>query len=99
MVLQLLVSGIYQVVQHSWVAAAVTVKYVLLVHAARLAYENRLELENFLDAVEQYSRETVTGIVVLGFLLALLGLEATPLVEPVSEIVALAYFGFLFWRY
>lgn len=99
MVLQALVGLVYDAVRQSWTVATVVLKYVLALYVARLAYEDRLNLKNFSKEVVEHSREIVTGIVVLGFVFSLLNLELTPLLKPLSEVVALAYFAFLFWRY
>lgn len=99
MTLQLILSVIYQTVRHSWLLAAVAVKYVLLAHIVRLIYSQELEVGKFLEEVRNHSAETVTGIIVIGFLLMAAGLQPSILLRPFSEFIALLYFGYLFWSY
>ncbi len=99
MVLELLVTVLYETVQHSWAIATVALKYVLLVSVVGLGYRRELDATTFIEIIEKYSRETVTAIVVLGFLFAMVDTKPEPVFRVLSEIVALAYFAFLFWRF
>lgn len=99
MALQLIVSGVYQIVRHSWLFAAVAVKYILLAHILSLLRSGNLETEGFQESIKKYADETVAGIVFMGFLLAVVNYQPAPLLRPLSEFFALAYFAYLFWIY
>ncbi|MFB6190484.1 MAG: hypothetical protein ABEJ91_02840 [Candidatus Nanohaloarchaea archaeon] len=99
MPLQLIVSAVYQTVRHSWLVAAVAVKYILIAYFLDLLRSGELEIGSFQKSVKNYSGETVAGIVVAGFVLAVLNYQPSPLLRPFSEFVALAYFAYLFWIY
>lgn len=99
MVLQAFVSLVYGVIQGSWIVSAVAVKYIL---ALQLVYAYRSDgdmIDNFREEVNEYSREIVSFIVVLGVLVSLTGIDFTALFEPVSYLVAVVYFGYLFWQF
>ncbi|MFB6213179.1 MAG: hypothetical protein ABEJ07_01285 [Candidatus Nanohaloarchaea archaeon] len=98
MVLQLVVSAIYQTVRHSWLFAAVAVKYILAAQLIEIIYRGG-GLSEFSEKIMERSAAVVTGIVVAGFLLSLADYQPSPLLKPFSEFVALAYFAYLFWRY
>ncbi len=97
--LQILVSLIYETVRHSWLVAAFSIKFLVVALIARLAYEDRLDIESLEEIVLSYARETVAGIVVLGAGVAASGVELPLFPRILSELVAVGYFAFLFWRY
>jgi hypothetical protein len=100
MPLQLIVSAVYQTVRHSWLVAAVAVKYLLLAYVLKLLFRGGgLDLESFRSSIKEHADETVAGIVVAGFVLAVINYQPSPVLRPVSEFVALAYFAYLFWIY
>ncbi|MFB6291804.1 MAG: hypothetical protein ABEI58_00240 [Candidatus Nanohaloarchaea archaeon] len=99
MVLQLLVSVVYETVRHSWFVAAFSIKFLLAGVVARLVYENRLGLEELDVELMKYARETVAAIVVLGAAAAASGFKPPLFPGIVSEALAAGYFAYLFWRY
>lgn len=99
MVLESLISFVYDAVAYSWSVAAVAVKYVLLVYLVKLGYEKDLSLESFLEIVERYANETVVGIVTLGVTFSIISIKPEPFLRLLSELIALGYFALLFWRY
>lgn len=99
MVLQLAVSIIYELVRQSWLVSTVLMKYLLILHVAELAYRKKLDWESFGETVMKYSRPTLLGIVTLAAIVAITGVELQPRFKLVGELVALGYFGFLFWKF
>lgn len=99
MVLQLLVSFGYSLVENSWTVATVLVKYLLLGGVIYALSEKKDYFENFRAFIEDYSREAVSVIVLLGFMVTVSGLELQPLAKVFSHLTAIAYLGYLFWDF
>ncbi len=99
MVLQLFTSAVVTVVGSSWIAASIFLKYFLVGLAAKNVYQGRVSLESFLGDVMESSELVVTSIIGAGMLISLAGLSPRPLFKLFSELVALGYFGYLFWKY
>ena len=99
MVLNVLTGVIYEVVRHSWLVASSVLMIVLPLFFVYESRDGLKELEEYEDALLEYSPALVTGIVVTGFLGFLIGFEFEPVLKLVGEVVALAYFGFLFWKF
>lgn len=89
----------YSIVESSWHTAAFLAKFYLIFTLGRLKFRDRLDLENFEDAVLVESRLFVGLIVFIGVLSLIAGLEIRPQLPLISELVALIYFGFLFWKF
>ncbi len=99
MVLQLAVSVIYELVRQSWLVSTVLMKYFLVLHLGELAYRKQLDWKSFGEKIMKYSRPTLVGIVTLAAIMAITGVELQPRFKLFSELVALGYFGFLFWKF
>ncbi|MFB6174434.1 MAG: hypothetical protein ABEJ87_00470 [Candidatus Nanohalobium sp.] len=99
MFLSLITSSVVAVIQGSWIASSIFLKYFLLALAAKNFYEGTFTSEAFIGDVMQSSNEVVTGLIGVGVLFAVSGLSPSPLLKLFSELVALAYFAFLFWKY
>ncbi len=99
MVVQILASAVYEAIRHSWLVATVLVKYILVGHLGALIYRNDISFRSFLELVEKYSRETVVGIIGLGIVFSAIGFRPESMLTLSSEMIALAYFGYLFWEY
>ena len=99
MVLPLITSTIVAVVEGSWIAASILLKYFLILVIAKNLYQNSLTKENLSREILESSRIVVTGLVVLGALISVSGLSLSPFFQLFSELVALSYFAFLFWKY
>ncbi|MFB6207807.1 MAG: hypothetical protein ABEJ69_00495 [Candidatus Nanohaloarchaea archaeon] len=99
MVLEALLGIGREVVSQSWTAAAVLSKYLVLFVLGRLVYEKRLTVEDLREELLKYSRPTVYALVVSGAVLAFTGITLEPVFLFFSQVVALAYLGFLFWSY
>ncbi len=99
MVLQILTSFIYSLVEHSWTVSTVLTKYFIAFIIFKTFQGDERNLKSFSDKLIDYSDIFVTSVVLLGAANIFIGLEITPFVRVFSEIVALGYFGFLFWKY
>ena len=99
MLLQNATAVIYDITSHSWAAASIIVKYYLLVSAVRLYTEAEFTIYGFRDRLLQESRLVIPVIVLVGIAFYLTGLKPVPVLRLVSEVIALAYLGLLFWEY
>lgn len=99
MVLELITSFGYELVKQSWLVATVLVKYTLLFLAITTYYQKGLDLEYFEEVLIQNSRELISLIVLLGFVKVFVSYEIEPVLKLPSQLIALAYFGYLFWKY
>lgn len=100
--IELLTSSIYALVEASWHTSAVLVKFYLVFAAARLYRRGLLEERNW-DEIESFileeSKVVLSAIVGIGVLTALTGFELRPRFELLSELTALIYLGYLFWKF
>jgi len=99
MVLETVISFIYQTVSHTWAVATVALKFILVLYVVELARRRDINFESFMEIVEDLARETVLVMILLGAVFANVGVEPEPLIPVVGEAVALGYFALLFWRY
>lgn len=101
--IELLTSAAYALVEASWHASAVIVKFYLIFAAARIYRQGFLEDEVKLCKIEEYllqeSKKVLSVIVGIGALTALTGFELRPRFELVSELIALIYLAYLFWKF
>lgn len=97
--IELLSSLIYQLVESSWHVSAVLIKYYLGFTAAKLYLDEKLGIENIRNTLLEQSPNLLSIIGILGGLTMLAGLSVRPSFELFSEIVALAYLGYLFWEF
>ena len=97
--LQIISSFAYQWVESSWTVATIIVKAVLLLHFAKIISDKDISLKSFEQSLMKYSRLVVLLIVVLGFGMLVTGVEYTARFLLVSQLAALVYFGYLFWRF
>lgn len=96
MVLQLLTSVAYEIVQASWRTATVLVPVFLALKAV-LAYKEN-DLDNFSDRLIDDSRTFVAAIVLLGSISVAAGVEI-PRFSLIGDLIAVVFFGFLFWKF
>ena len=99
MVVQLLTSVIYEVVQDSWTVISITAKYYVLGVLLYLQYQDRLSLEEVTEKSIDDSRLFIGAMVLAGTLLHTSGASISPLFKFFSQLVALGYLGYLFWEY
>ncbi|QKQ98795.1 hypothetical protein GKQ38_04700 [Candidatus Nanohaloarchaea archaeon] len=97
--LQALVAVGHEIIKASWTAASVIVKYYILATVLYLAYRKNLDLESFQESLLDNSRVFILGLLLLGVISAGLGLQLSPVLSEVSQVIALAYLGYLFWVY
>lgn len=99
MMLQTVTSIIYDITAHSWALASILVKYYIVVAAAQLYTGSGLTKEDFRDKILRESRIVVPMIVLAGAATYAIGFKLDPVFRLFSEIIALVYLGFLFWKY
>ncbi|MFQ3275107.1 MAG: hypothetical protein ACI9LV_000102 [Candidatus Nanohaloarchaea archaeon] len=99
MVIQLLSSFAYSLVENSWMVSTIAVKYFLFIGVIYAASKESNYVENFKNFVEDFSGELVSGIVVIGLLTLLTGTNLTPVASVFSHLVTVTYFGYLFWEF
>lgn len=99
MVLQSLTSIIYDLTAQSWLVASVIVKYYLAATAIYLYSEKGLTKENFTEKLLKDSRFVLTGVAGAGVVLYLTEIGFISPLKLFSELIALAYLGYLFWKY
>lgn len=99
MALQVLSNFAYQLVEQSWIMATLLVKYFLLVIGAKIALEQKFELDCISDELLEYSRELVSIIALLGLVNVFVGFSISPMFTAFSQVVTFLYFAFLFWMY
>lgn len=99
MVLQVLTSFAYDWVSSSWMITTLTIEVILVLHLAKLFYDENFSFQHLEETVVRYSRLVVLIIVTLGLAALVSGFEAEPPFKLLSEFLALLYFGFLFWRF
>lgn len=99
MVLSSLTSTVVALVESSWIVASITVKYFLMGLLIRNLFENSFTWEKVSEEILESSELVVTTIIGLGAILALFDFSPSPMAKLFSEITALAYFAYLFWKY
>lgn len=99
MVLQIVAGAAYQLVQGSWTAATFLIWPVLGAHLGLAFSSDRLDLHGVSETLSEYSRDTVAGIVAAGVAFAAFAPGAEPPLLFASELLALSYFAFLFWKF
>lgn len=80
-------------------AASIFLKYFIVALVAQNLYQNSLTWEKLAEDLLESSELVVAMLVGSGALIALSGLSFTPILGLPSEILALGYFAFLFWKY
>lgn len=99
MVISLITSTAVALVESSWIVASITVKYFLLGILLRNLAENSFTWEKVSEEILESSELVVTVIIGLGAILAVLNFSPSPLGKLFSELIALGYFAYLFWKY
>ncbi|PSG98685.1 MAG: hypothetical protein BRC29_00990 [Nanohaloarchaea archaeon SW_7_43_1] len=99
MVLHLMVSFGYKLVENSWNVAAILIKYFLVGAVIYTLSRQENYFENFRNFIDNYSHEAVSVIVLLGFMVTVTGLNLKPLATVLSHLTAVTYFGYLFWEF
>ncbi|MFB6158159.1 MAG: hypothetical protein ABEJ95_00685 [Candidatus Nanohalobium sp.] len=97
--IQALTGVVYEVVSSTWMVASVAVKYYLVYSLVRLYRGKGLTRKRLAELFVTESRLVLTGFVVLGAVFYVVDVSFSPLFRVFSELVALTYLGFLFWKY
>lgn len=92
-------STIVSIVEGTWIVSSIFVKYFLIGLVARNLYQGNFTWEGLEEDVMKSSEIIVTSFVALGAIVAFSGLSPSPVLKLFSELVALGYFGYLFWKY
>ena len=87
----------YSIVEASWHSAALLSKFYLLTVLIRL--RESLDAETMKETLLDESKITVGLFVLTGIFSLLSGIEIRPVFALISEGIALAYLGFLFWEF
>ena len=95
--IELLTTIGYSIVEASWHSAAVITKFYLAGTLIRLRSD--LSWSSFEEILLAESRMVVAAILVIGATTLTIGWELRPFAPIVSEFIALAYLGLLFWRF
>lgn len=99
MVVQLISSFLYGLVESSWMVSTVVIKYFLLTGLVYSFYTDKGFLKEFRSFLEFYSDELISAIVLTGLIAMILGVSFSPLMMIFSHLTAVTYFGYLFWRF
>lgn len=97
--IEALTSAGYALVEASWHATAVFIKFYLSVAAFRLYRRDELNKEKISEMIIGESRLVIPTLLVIGGLMVLFDLELRPRFELLSELIALVYMGYLFWEF
>ena len=97
--LQILTTFAYEWVASSWMVATIILKEVLILHIAKLFLDEQITLEHFGEVVMRYSKLTVTVIVALGLAAVAIGFRTQAQFLLFSQLVAIGYFCYLFWKF
>jgi len=99
MVLQIITGFLTSWIEQSWILATLLVKYMILYIGTEAYLEEGFDLEHFSNLLQHYSSETVVIVTGLGLTNLFIGLEIDPMFRLPSQLITMAYFGFLFWKY
>lgn len=94
-----LIGILYQIVQSIWLVTIITAKYYLLGNVIFLAYRDNLSKDDFLEKILDDGKDFIFAMTGLGIIVYILGLELSPLLGFFSQLVAVTYLGYLFWKY
>lgn len=99
MVIPSITSAIVAVVEGSWIASSIFLKYFLIGLIVKNLYQESLTREKLVEDIMESSELVVSLLIVSGLLITVSGLQTQPVLELFSELVALGYFAVLFWNY
>lgn len=94
------VSGFgYEIVKQTWVVSTILIKPVLVLHLGKVFYDEEITLKHLEEVIMDYSRYVVGLMFILGVFGALINLDVEPVFKVISQITALLYYAFLFWKF
>lgn len=97
--LQSLIFLLNQIIEHAWMTASAVLKYYLAGLIAYKAYTKDFSVEGLQESILDQSRVIVYSTVLFGILLFVVSINLSYKIAILSQIVALVYFGFLFYSY
>ncbi|WP_414837735.1 hypothetical protein ACK3SF_05705 [Candidatus Nanosalina sp. VS9-1] len=89
----------YEVVRETWYVTSILAKYFLAATLALLIYQKNFSVEKVEEKLLENGKEFVLACTGLGVISFVLSLELRPFLPFVSQFIAVAYLGFLFWKY
>lgn len=98
MVLQILTSIGYDIVQATWRTATLAVPVFLVLKIAQTYLGEGLKMKNLEESLIEDSRTFVALLTLAGSLSILFGAEV-PRFRVIGDFFAVIYFGFLFWKF
>jgi len=97
--LQELVGVGHEIIRSTWTAASILVKYYLLFIVAYLFYTDSLSVEEFRENILDNSRAFIFALLFAGMFFSAFQIEVKAFSSSISQMIALAYLGYLFWVY
>ena len=89
----------YELVRQTWVVSTILIKPILVLHFGKIFYDEEPSLKHLEEVLLDYSRYVVGSMFVLGLMAAVLNLEVEPVFKVISQLTALGYYAFLFWKF
>lgn len=99
MVLDVAITAGYEIVKYSWFVSTFAAPLYVASATFKAHKENEFEIDGVLDRIEQNGPKMVGSVVAAGTLLAVAQPELTPIIKNITQPIALALFGFLFYRF
>ncbi len=97
--LHIVVDFLYIVIQEAWYTAAVLAKFFLAGTAVYLVSRNELSLDAYSESILENGKYFIFLVTGLGLMAASLGIEVRPFFSLPSQLIALGYLAYLFWKY
>lgn len=97
--LQELVAVGHEIIRSTWTAASILVKYYLAITMAYLFYTDSLSVEELRKNILENSKAFIFALLFGGMLLSAFQIEVKAFSSSISQLIALAYLGYLFWVY
>jgi|GEM_PF-1599879 len=94
-----LIGVLYQLVQSTWIVTSITAKYYLLGTAGYLLYKDNLSVDGFLEKILDDGKDFIFAMAGLGIIFYVLSIEVMPLLGFFSQLIAVTYLVYLFWKY
>lgn len=90
---------LYITVQEAWYIAAVLAKYFLAGTAIYMMYRKELDMEAYTENILENGKYFLFLVTGLGLMAASFNTEIRPLFSLPSQLIALGYLAYLFWKY
>ena len=97
--LNTLIGFMYDLVQSTWLAASVLMKYFLAGVILRSIQLEDLSIESLGDRTLEYGKYIVIGTGLIGLVITLTNINLQPVLLFPSQLIAVGVLGYLFWKY